>query len=75
MGFRIIPRLTAQLLVTPRRRTSTFLWGLGLGAVAGIAVVVSLAQRLAQRAEASAGAHSADGAQAVPPSEGRAAAS
>ncbi len=68
MIFRIVPKLTAKLLLLPRRRAPTsFLWGLGLGAVAGIVRAAGVVQRLAQGAAAPRPAQVADGAQAVRP--------
>lgn len=53
MMFRIVPRISAKLLLTPRRRAPvSFLWGLGLGAVAGIAIASKLAQGFARRRHA-----------------------
>lgn len=53
MMFRIIPRITAKLLLKPRRRAPVpFLWGLGMGAIAGITLASTLAQRLVSRPQA-----------------------
>lgn len=47
MVLRIVPRISAKLRVSPRRRlAASFLWGLSVGAVAGVTLASALAQRL-----------------------------
>ena len=67
MMFRVVPRITAKLRLAPRRRApASFVWGLGVGVVAGVALVAGIVQRLGQRKQAERGERATDGAHASP---------
>jgi hypothetical protein len=56
MNFRVVPRITATLHLVPRRPTdasSFFLWGVGIGAVATLALAATAVRQLARKADAS----------------------